>query len=142
MHSEKKNARRMSGGAPQSPNQVLKNQRDNPGRVTNWTGSPYQKKLRGQRKNSGEREDPALQNKNLKDRGVILKRQRRTNSDLALGIHPSQEEGTLPGATPVPLRQKQKPRPHARERSEAENLRHPEHTPAAHTEKSDFRKSR
>ena len=66
MHSEKKHARRMSGGAPLSPNQVLKNQRDNPGRVTNWTGPPHHKKLRGQRKNSGEREDPALQNKNLK----------------------------------------------------------------------------
>ena len=32
------------------------------------------KKLRGQRKNSGEREDLALQNKNLKDRDAILKR--------------------------------------------------------------------
>ena len=74
MHSEKKKARRMSGGAPLSPNQVLKNQRDNPGRVTNWTGLPYHKKLRGQLKNSREREDPALQNENLKDRVVILKR--------------------------------------------------------------------
>ena len=73
MHSEKKNARRMSGGTPLSPNQVLKNQRDNPGRVTTWTGPLYHKKLRGQRKNSGEREDPALQNKNLKDRDAILK---------------------------------------------------------------------
>ena len=51
----------MSGGAPLS--QILKNQRDNPGRVTNWTGPPYHKKLRGQHKNSGECEDPALQNK-------------------------------------------------------------------------------
>ena len=53
----------MSGGVPRSPKQVLKNQRDNPGRVTNWTGAPDHKKLRGQRNNSGEREDPALQNK-------------------------------------------------------------------------------
>ena len=104
--------------------------------------TPYHKKLRGQRKNSGECEDPALQNKNLKDRDAILKRQRRTNSDPAPGRHPCQEEGTLPGATPVPLRHKQKSRPHARERSEVENLRHPERTPAAHTEKSDFRKNR
>ena len=41
---------------------------------------------------------------------------------------------------PVPLCQKQKPRPHAWERGEAENLRHPDHTPAALFEKSDFRK--
>ena len=53
----------MSGGVPRSPKQVLKNQRDNPGRVTNWTGPPNHKKLRGQRYNSEEREDPALQNK-------------------------------------------------------------------------------
>ena len=32
---------------PEEPNQVLKNQRDNPGRVTYWTGPPYHKKLRG-----------------------------------------------------------------------------------------------
>ena len=31
---KKKHARRMSGGAPSSPNQVLKNQRDTPGRAT------------------------------------------------------------------------------------------------------------
>ena len=73
MHSEIKNSRRMSRGAPLSPNQVLKNQTDNPGKVTNWTGLPYHKKLRGQRKNSGESEDLALQNKNLKDRVAILK---------------------------------------------------------------------
>ena len=132
----------MSGGSPQSPNQVLKNQRDNPGRATNWTGPPYHKKLHGQHNNSRERENPALQNKNLKDRVAILKRQRRTNSDPAPGRHPCQEEGTLPGATSAPPRQKQKPRPHAQERSEAGNLRHPEQTPAAQTEKSNFRKSR
>ena len=53
----------MSGGVPRSPKQVLKNQRDNPVRVTNWTGPPDHKKLCGQRNNSGEREDPALRNK-------------------------------------------------------------------------------
>ena len=53
----------MSGGAPLSPNPVLKNQRHNPTRVTNWTGPPDHKKLCGQRNNSGEREVPALQNK-------------------------------------------------------------------------------
>ena len=56
-------ATRMSGGVPRNPKQVLKNQRDNPGRVTNWTGPPDHKKLRRQRNNSGEREDPAHQNK-------------------------------------------------------------------------------
>ena len=39
-------ATRMSGGVPRNPKQVLKNQSDNPGRVTNWTGSPDHKKLR------------------------------------------------------------------------------------------------
>ena len=34
MQSERKHARRMSGGAPPSPKQVLKNQRDTPGRAT------------------------------------------------------------------------------------------------------------
>ena len=34
MQSERKHARRMSGGAIPSPNQVLKNQRDTPGRAT------------------------------------------------------------------------------------------------------------
>ena len=34
MQSDRKHARRMSGGAPPSPNQVLKNQRGTPGRVT------------------------------------------------------------------------------------------------------------
>ena len=58
-----KNALRKSGGDPLSPNPVLKNQRDNPGRVKNWTGPPDHKNLRGQRNNSGEREVPALQNK-------------------------------------------------------------------------------
>ena len=51
-------------------------------------------------------------------------------------------EGTLPEAMPLPLCQKQKPRPHSRERGEVENLRHPEHTLAALTEKSDFQKCR
>ena len=105
-NQKRKHARRMYGGAPPSPNQALKNQRDTPGRVTNWTGPPYHKKLREQRKNSGEREDPALQNKNLKDREQSVKGKRRTNTDLAPGRHPCQEEGTLPGATPVPLCQK------------------------------------
>ena len=58
-----KNALQTSVGAPRSSNQVLKNQRDNPGRVTkNWTGSPDHEKLRRQRNNSGEREVPTLQN--------------------------------------------------------------------------------
>ena len=48
----------MSGGAPRSPNQVLKNQRDNPARVTKLD----HQKLRGQYNSSGEREVPALQN--------------------------------------------------------------------------------
>ena len=53
----------MSVGAPRSPNQILKNQRDNPGRVTETgPGSPDHEKLRGQRNYSGEREVPALQN--------------------------------------------------------------------------------
>ena len=56
-------ATRMSGRVPRNPKQVLKNQRDNPVRVTNWTGPPDHKKLRRQRKNSGEWEDSALQNK-------------------------------------------------------------------------------
>ena len=34
MQSERKHARQMSGRAPPSPNQVLKNQRDTPGRAT------------------------------------------------------------------------------------------------------------
>ena len=37
---------------------------------------------------------------------------------------------------------KQKHRPHALERDEAEILRHPDNTPAAHPEKSDFRECR
>ena len=34
LQSDRKHARQMSGGAPPSPNQVLKNQRDTPGRAT------------------------------------------------------------------------------------------------------------
>ena len=56
----------MSGGVPRNPKQVLKNQRDNPERVTIWTGPPDPKKLRRQRNNSGEQEDPAHQNKNAR----------------------------------------------------------------------------
>ena len=52
-------ATRMPGGVPRNPKQVLKNQRDNPGRVTIWTGPQDHKKLRRQRNNSEEREDPA-----------------------------------------------------------------------------------
>ena len=51
-------------------------------------------------------------------------------------------DGTSPEVTPVPLCQKQKARPHSRKRGEAENLRHPEHTLAALTEKSNFRNCR
>ena len=51
---------------PRNPKQVLKNQRDNPGRVTIWTGPPDHKKLRRQHNNSREREDPAHQNKKAK----------------------------------------------------------------------------
>ena len=58
-----KNALQTSVGAPRSSNQVLKTQRDNPGRVTkNGTGSLDHEKLRGQRNNSGEREVPTFQN--------------------------------------------------------------------------------
>ena len=56
-------ATRMSEGVTRNPKQVLKNQRDNQGRVTIWTGPLDHKKLRRQRNNSGEREDPAHQNK-------------------------------------------------------------------------------
>ena len=59
-------ATRMSGGVPRNPKQVLKNQRDNPGRVTIWIGPPDHKELHRQRNNSGEREDPAHQNKKEK----------------------------------------------------------------------------
>ena len=56
----------MSEGVPRNPKQVLKNQRDNPGRVTTWAGPPDHKKLHRQRNNSGEREDPAHQTKKAK----------------------------------------------------------------------------
>ena len=71
-------ATRMSGGIPRNPKQVLKNQSDNPGRVTNWTGPPDHKKLRRQRNNSGEREDLAHQNKKAKGQSCNPSRQRRT----------------------------------------------------------------
>ena len=53
-------------GSTKNPKQVLKNQSDNPGRVTNWTRPPDHKELRRQRNNSGEREGPAHQNKKAK----------------------------------------------------------------------------
>ena len=84
---KEKHARRMSGGAPPSPNQALKSQRDTPGRVTNWTGPPHHKKLRKKRKNSGKRKEPALQSKNRKDRCTI-----RNGRD---GQTPTQRQGDI-----------------------------------------------
>ena len=52
----------MSGGAPRSPKQVLKNQRDNPGRVTKLEQDPRTAGNYAGNVNSGEREVPALQN--------------------------------------------------------------------------------
>ena len=141
IQKRKTNTRRMSGGAPPSPNQVLKNQRDTPGRVTNWTGPPHHKKLRGQRKNSGERKDPALQNKNLNDREPSLKgRNGQTPTRRQGDIHAKRKEHCQE-QRPYRNARNQKPRPHPRERREAENLRHPERTPAAHTGKSDSRRA-
>ena len=56
-------------------------------------------------------------------------------------IH-AKRKGRCQEQRPYRYARNQKPRPHPQERSEAENLRHPERTPAAHTGKSDFRKSR
>ena len=135
-------ATRMSGGVPRHPKQVLKNQSDNPGRVTNWTGSPDHKKLRGQRNNTGEREDPAHQNKKAKG-AEMQPFKAKTDKPQPVAVRiPCHVEGTLPEATPVPLCQKQKTRPHTRERGNEENLRHPVCMLAPLPGKTDFRKSR
>ena len=133
---------RMSGGVPRNTKQVLKNQSDNPGRVTNWTGPPDHKKLRRQHNNSGEREDPAHQNKKAKGAELQPFKAETDNPRPVAGRIPFHVKGTLPEATPVPLRQKQKSRSHPRERGDVENLRHPVYTLAPLPGKSDLRKSR
>ena len=135
-------ATRMSGGVPRNPKQVLTNQSDNPGRVTNWTGPPDHKKLRRQRNNSGEREDPTHQNKKAIGAELQPFKAKTDNPRPVAGRIPCHVEGTLPEATPVPLCQKQKTWSHLWESGDEENLRHPVYTLAPLPGKSDFRKSR
>ena len=134
-------ATRMSQGVPRNPKQVLKNQSDNPGRVTNWTGPPDHKKLRRQRNNSGEREDPAHRNKKTKGAELRPFKAETDNPRPVAGRIPCHVKGTLPEVTPVMLCQKQKSQSHPREGDDVENLRHPVYKLAPLPGKSDFRKS-
>ena len=79
---------------------------------------------------------PTLQNKKALRAELQLLKAETDNPWPGVG------EDSMPGAMTVPRCQKQKHRPHTRERGEAEILRHPDNTPAAPSEKSDFRKCR
>ena len=137
---KRKHTRRMSGGAPPSPNQALKNQRDTPGRVTNWTGPPHHKKLREQRTQENGR-TRHFRTRTLRIEIQSVKgRDGQTPTRRQGDIH-ANRKGRCQEQRPDRYARNQNPRPHPRERREAENLRHPERTPAAHTRKSDFRKS-
>ena len=138
----RKNALCMSVGAPRSPDQVLKNQRDNPLRVTktgkdprtmrNYAGNVIIQNVRSR----------YLRTRSIKGRAATFKgRDGQSLARLRGGVHATCKWRCLE-QRPYRDAKKQKHRPHARERGEAEILRHPDNTPAAHPEKSDFRECR
>ena len=132
----------MSGGVPRNPNQVLKNQRDNPERGQSGQGP---RTTRNYADNVITQENGRTQHiRTRKPEGQRCNpsRQRRTILGPSQGRTPCNMKGTLPEATPVLLCQKQKSRSHPQERGDIENLRHPVYTLAPLTGKSDFQKSR
>ena len=135
-------ATHMSGGVPQNPKQVLKNQRDNPGRMTIWTGPPDHKKLRRQRNNSGEREDPAHQNKKAKGAEMQPFKAETDNPQPVAGEDTMQCERDVAQSNTRTALPKQMSRSHPWERGDIENLKHPVYTLAPLPGKPDFRKSR
>ena len=133
----------MSVGAPRSPNQVLKNQRDNPGRVAKTGKDPRTtRKYAGNVITQENVRSRYFRMRSIKGRAATLKgKDGQSLAPLRGGFHATCKLRFLE-QHPYRDAKKQKHRPHARERDEAEILRHPDNKPAAHPEKFDFRESR
>ena len=132
----------MSKGAPLSPNQGLKNQRDNPERVTKLDRTPGPQEITRQRNNSGECEVLALQNKKALRTELQPLKAETDNPWPSAGEDSMQFGRDVAWSNPRTAMLKTEASTSRRERGEAENLRHPDHMPAALSEKSDFRKRR
>ena len=126
------NQKKRSPYVRRSPDQVLKNQRDNPGRVTETGKDPRTTRKYAGNVNTQENvRSHYHRTRSIKGRAATLKgRDGQSLARLRGGFHATCKWRCLEQC-PYRDAKKQKHRPHARERGEAEILRHPDNTPAA-----------